>query len=244
MARFKLGELLVRTGIIDSIQLRSALAEQRKWGTPLGVTLVGLGMINESTLVNVLSHQLNIPSVDLETGSISPTALQFLDYDFCIKHSCIPFHFTDKGNFLDVAMFDPTNTELFDLIRVETKSNIRPHLAGQSAIDNAIRRSYLASKKMTDDEVDTGKAVQKGAEGLLQQEKVLGQGQGPGQGPARQGWAQMGTLSRRVEKMDQELVRIKAVLRRDEHVMRKLMSILVEKKVCTGDDLREKLSEE
>ena len=41
--RPRLGEILVSAGIIDEMQLTSALGEQSRWGRRLGVTLIKLG---------------------------------------------------------------------------------------------------------------------------------------------------------------------------------------------------------
>ena len=78
MPRKRLGELLVQAKIIDETQLKTALAEHPRWGTPLGLTLLSLGMVREKTLVRALSHQLNIPSIDLETTGVSKGVLRFL----------------------------------------------------------------------------------------------------------------------------------------------------------------------
>ncbi len=56
--RPKLGELLVMAGAIDQTQLGAALAEQRKFGRPLGTTLVRMGFLDEEALVRTLARQL------------------------------------------------------------------------------------------------------------------------------------------------------------------------------------------
>ena len=38
----RLGEILVELGVMDGLQLQSALAYQRKWGVPLGQVVVDL----------------------------------------------------------------------------------------------------------------------------------------------------------------------------------------------------------
>ena len=67
-------------------------------------------------------------------------------HDFCLQFSCIPFGHEEKGSFLDVAMADPTNPELFDLVRVRTRCNLRPHIAGPRSIETAIRYYYLGEQ--------------------------------------------------------------------------------------------------
>ena len=52
MARKRLGEILVQAGVLDEGRLRAALAEQRRWGGPLGRILVDMGGISEDVMVN------------------------------------------------------------------------------------------------------------------------------------------------------------------------------------------------
>ena len=66
-----LGEILVESGMIDGFQLRSALADQKRWGRPLGVTLVKLGFVDEEELLRMLSRQLDVAIVDLKGKRIA-----------------------------------------------------------------------------------------------------------------------------------------------------------------------------
>jgi MSHA biogenesis protein MshE len=59
--RPKLGELLVMAGAIDQTQLGAALAEQRRFGRPLGATLVRMGFLDEEGLIRTLARQLKLP---------------------------------------------------------------------------------------------------------------------------------------------------------------------------------------
>ena len=54
--RPKLGELLVMAGAIDQTQLGAALADQRQYGRPLGITLVRMGFLDEETLVRTFEE--------------------------------------------------------------------------------------------------------------------------------------------------------------------------------------------
>src|SRR5262245_47086225 len=63
--RVRLGELLVRAGLISGTQLDEALAEQRKNGRRLGSLLVELGLVSETQVTQILSQQLSVPWVSL-----------------------------------------------------------------------------------------------------------------------------------------------------------------------------------
>jgi type IV pilus assembly protein PilB len=70
MARKKLGELLLEAGVITEGSLRTALAEQRRWGGTLGRTLIEMRAINEEELVRALSAQLGMQAVDLDAMQV------------------------------------------------------------------------------------------------------------------------------------------------------------------------------
>ncbi len=61
----KLGEILVREGLITQDQLKKALQEQKSSGMRLGYTLVKLGLIEETEVTKMLARQYRMPAVDL-----------------------------------------------------------------------------------------------------------------------------------------------------------------------------------
>ena len=65
MSSNRLGELLVRNGLITDDQLSKALGEQQSSGGRLGSSLVKLGFISEDELSAFLSKQYGVPSVNL-----------------------------------------------------------------------------------------------------------------------------------------------------------------------------------
>ena len=59
----KLGELLIRRGILTQGQLDMALSEHNRTGELLGKALVRLNFISEEQLLTTLAEQLAIPFV-------------------------------------------------------------------------------------------------------------------------------------------------------------------------------------
>ena len=60
----RLGELLLRESLISVEQLDKALEDQSTTGSSLGSSLVKLGYISESDLMDFLSRQFGVPAVD------------------------------------------------------------------------------------------------------------------------------------------------------------------------------------
>lgn len=140
MARKRIGEILIQAGLIDEPSLRAALVEQRRYGGPLGRILVDLKFLLEDDLVAALSKQLAIPTINLDSLDISQAILDLVPGEIAEAHGVVPF--AQPMKFLDVAMSDPTNQAIIDKLRVKTKLNLRPYLAGPKAIERAVAKYY------------------------------------------------------------------------------------------------------
>ena len=79
--RVRLGELLVRAGLITARQLDEALAEQRRVGKRLGSVLVELGLVSETQVTQILSQQLSVPWVSLHHIDFSRELLDLVPVD-------------------------------------------------------------------------------------------------------------------------------------------------------------------
>ncbi|MCP3142359.1 GspE/PulE/PilB domain-containing protein [Pyxidicoccus xibeiensis] len=129
-------------GLLTETQLRSALAEQRKWGGRLGLTLVQMRFVDESSMVHALSRQLAIPTVDLERHSPSPVAMQALRVDIAERYTVFPTAFDPANKLLTVATADPTNVESLQELAFHAGQRIQVVVAAASSIERAIRRHY------------------------------------------------------------------------------------------------------
>lgn len=140
----RLGELLLREGLINPGQLEKAISAQRQEGSRLGEILVKLGMVKEEQMVTVLGKQLNIPYFTLGTGMLKPVVDQGLDnlisQEFALKNSVLPLSRTLKS--LTVAMSDPLDLILIDNLRRLTGCEINPVIATRSDINKAIEEFY------------------------------------------------------------------------------------------------------
>jgi len=140
--RIRIGDLLVKAGVITDLQLRAALAEQQQWGGKLGDILVRMEFLTEEVLVRALSKQTGIPRADL-TGPGDRAALALIPPDVAEEFGLVPMHLKDEGRTIVVAMSDPLNLGVTDHLRSLTSAKkIEAQLAGASAIRTAISRWY------------------------------------------------------------------------------------------------------
>lgn len=140
----KLGEILLEAGVIDKFQLKSALAEQNKWGGRLGNHLVQMGILTEELLVKALSKQLKIPYLDLGQMEITKETLDLVPQELAEKFHLVPVAVKKIANkkTLIVAMSDPTNLDAIDELQFRTGHIIKPAVDGDTAIEMAIRKYY------------------------------------------------------------------------------------------------------
>ena len=71
----KLGEMLVKAGLISSDQLQEALGAQKSSGEKLGYVLVSLGYVKEDEITQLLSEQYGVPSINLRHFEIDASVI-------------------------------------------------------------------------------------------------------------------------------------------------------------------------
>jgi len=140
--RIRLGELLVRAGVLDEFKLNAALAEQKRWGGKLGKILVDMNFVSEEILVKALSKQLAVPLARLENMDVGPEILTKVDAQFARSNSLCPERMMPQRRALVVAMADPINIKAIDEITHRTGLRVEPTLAGERTISIAISQLY------------------------------------------------------------------------------------------------------
>jgi type IV pilus assembly protein PilB len=136
----RIGDLLVREGLITREQLDQALVEQRNSGMRLGYCLVKLGFVQETEITKALARQYRMPAVDLSRFEVDPKIVKLVPADVAVKHTVLPLK--REGRTLTVAMADPTNMGVVDDLKFITRYDIFPVIAGEYTLRNAIERYY------------------------------------------------------------------------------------------------------
>ncbi len=145
----RLGELLIEAGVLDQARLQAALIEQKKWGGKLGRTLVEMGFLDEQAMVDALSKQLNLPTVDLDGVELPPTVVQLMRVDIAERYGVFPISGDSKSRTIQVATSDPTNFDALQELGFSSGGRVHPVVATASSIDRAIRRYYYGESTFT-----------------------------------------------------------------------------------------------
>jgi type IV pilus assembly protein PilB len=142
----KLGEILIKQGLIRPDQLQAAIAEMVRTKLRLGPTLVTMGLLKDAQILRALEKQFSIPGVDFAQFEIEPSVITLVNKDFCEKNCIIPI--SKAGTTLVIAFSDPSNLQVRDDLRYITKCKIQPVVATESTILTAIAKYFSFS---TDD---------------------------------------------------------------------------------------------
>jgi len=137
-AKPRLGDELVKSGVITPDQLNQALNEQRRSSRRLGELLVDQGIINMPTLVHTLGRCLGVPGCHLRHGLIDPHLLKLIGADEAERLRALPmFKVRDT---LTVAMAEPQSLPTIDRLRELTNCQIRPVLALEANILEFVKK--------------------------------------------------------------------------------------------------------
>jgi type IV pilus assembly protein PilB len=136
----RIGDLLLKEGLVTQDQLNKALAEQRHNGTRVGYNLVKLGFVKETDLTRMLARQHKMPAVDLTKFQVDPRIAKLIPSELALKHNVLPLK--RDGRTLTVAMSDPATMSVLDDIKFITRLDIFPVIAGEFTLRNAIEKFY------------------------------------------------------------------------------------------------------
>ncbi len=141
--KIRLGDALVKDGMISEEQLQKALELQKGSGRKLGETLIDAGMVTEENIAKVLSKQLGYESIDLQNISISTDVLDLVTPSVLKKNRVIPIEYApDNMNILRVAMADPLDLDAMDDISIITGCQVEPLVSTPRNVMLAIDRFY------------------------------------------------------------------------------------------------------
>jgi type IV pilus assembly protein PilB len=124
----RLGKILVQAGIITDEQLDDALADSG--GASLAVSLVQSGLTTETKIAQAIADQMGLTFVDI--GGYET----LLASDLAKRYNVLPIAIQDEE--LVVAMSDPANIFAIDDLRIVTGFEIRPVVACESDLMQAI----------------------------------------------------------------------------------------------------------
>jgi type IV pilus assembly protein PilB len=141
-----MGELLLREKVVSVEQLRNAAAEASRTNKHLGAALNALGYIDKAHLVDFLSRQFQVPSIDLSAVEIPPEVIKLVPREVCERHQVLPIAL--HGSTLVVAMVDPGNYPAIDDLKFLTNLNIETVVAAEDELIKTRTRVFGAHDRL------------------------------------------------------------------------------------------------
>ncbi|MGB6067807.1 MAG: type IV-A pilus assembly ATPase PilB [Desulfomonilaceae bacterium] len=146
--RDRIGEMLLRAGIIDEEKLESAIDHQRNQGGKVYSALLQLKYLNEDDLVEFLSRQLGLSTVSLDEIDVDPDAVKLITSQKAQKYMAIPYSQVNSSVY--VAMADPTDYSAIDDIKFLTGLSVEVSIAAESQIRQALGLYYDTGANVDD----------------------------------------------------------------------------------------------
>jgi len=165
----RLGDQLIRDGLITAEQLSEALARQKSSGGRIGRALVDIGAISTTTLVAALSSRLGVKGCALRHGLIDPKVAKSIPKEEAMRLRVLPLFRVREE--LTVAMVEPRSLPVQDRLSTLTRCRIRPVLVIEDNLEEYQRKylaeevnvdSFLASMEESDIHISEVEAIDEG----------------------------------------------------------------------------------
>jgi hypothetical protein len=138
----RVGDALVKAGVLDELQLRSAMAQHDAWGGRLAHVVAEMGLAEEEHIVDTLARAMGVERIRLGTVQHDGAALRKLEAAYAEERAVFPVQLRDNGKVLALAMADPTDLATMDEVSRRARTRVVPYIAGEREIRSAIARHY------------------------------------------------------------------------------------------------------
>jgi type IV pilus assembly protein PilB len=139
-----LGEILLKSKVLNDEKLTQAQRYQTRTGATLAESIVKLGFASEEAVTMAISQEIAVPYASVENKILIPEKGQGLEKligeKFARNNYLIPLFIEDDS--LAVAMADPTNVIILDNLKVMTNMEIQPFIGTKSQILKVIDAFY------------------------------------------------------------------------------------------------------
>lgn len=143
----RLGEFLIRNGLLTQPQLEEALQAQVIFGGKLGTVLIEMGLISEEVLAENLTSLLSVPCAKPgQLENIPADVINIIGPELADKHKVMPVAISGKK--LTLAMADPHDLQSIDEISFRTGYIVRPILALEVRLVFALEKYYGIKRAM------------------------------------------------------------------------------------------------
>ncbi len=131
---------LISRRLVTEKEFCQSTAEHERTQKSIIEILYQSGKVNEKELVKILARIFGYSPINLETFTVDIEVLKLIPKEFVQKHQALPISQFEKT--LTVAICDPTNFVALDDLRALVGLRIKPVLAPQGQLGEAISKYY------------------------------------------------------------------------------------------------------
>ncbi len=136
----RLGEILLRKGVLTKAALSAALAKQKTDGCLLGESLISLGYVTEQEICQAIISQYGVPFLPVENYEINRDAVSLVPEELSRKHQFVPVDLI--GDILVGAMVNPVDRKAIEHIGSISGKKVNVFIAFTSSVNEAIDKVY------------------------------------------------------------------------------------------------------
>ena len=136
----RVGELLIKAGVVDATGLARASEVKSAPGTTLGRVLSTLGLANESAVAAAIASGLRLEYVQGQPPDAADAVAQLLPEAFCRQYRVAPLSF--QGAALTIAVTDPLDYSAVQAVEFRTGKRVTPVVVTQTWLETLLSRRY------------------------------------------------------------------------------------------------------
>lgn len=145
--RIRLGDLLVAQQLISQSQLEAALSAQKTTGMKLGRQIISMNLVEENTLLDLLSKQLDIPFVELKHFPFDKSLVQTLPEAIARRYRVMILKEEEDGLLLGMA--DPTDIFGLDDVRNVLNRPLKTAVVRESELLDILDIAYSRAEEIS-----------------------------------------------------------------------------------------------
>ena len=138
--RERLEKILIDANILTQDQIHQASAEHKGSGLDFGKYLTQSGLLNESHLADIISHEARLKRYNPEKFSLQLDLRDLLPLEIAQKYHLAPIQ--KKGRLLIVATTDPLNLSALDAVEESTDCEVEPLVCTEQEFMQLITTIY------------------------------------------------------------------------------------------------------
>jgi type IV pilus assembly protein PilB len=139
----RIGEMLMKYGIITEEQLDEALRMQQKSDKRLGELLIDLGYLNSDDLHWMLSEQADLPFVEIHPEMLEASLIMRFPKELLYDHTILPLHESETRVYVVVG--DPTDTPALQQIEQAASKTVAASVAAPEKIKRLLDNFFAES---------------------------------------------------------------------------------------------------